>query len=191
VPARAADRHFTGFDARGGGTNRALDSGVRLVVLSLALSSCTSPASTMATASEPPLSDPPAATAAPVAEPAPPGVVTTARAPRPVVAVTGRRAGLALHVEIIGRATALEAGSPFEQTERWAVTAELAGEPLDRLVNGPSKITRVESRRADRWDVEVSFGTAFAFPESSENAGPEISVTPPGAAPSRFAIDAQ
>lgn len=98
----------------------------------------------------------------------------------------GVRSGRALHLEIVGVARDRAAGSEFEQPERWEVTAEVGGVALVRVVNGSTTVTRRGTRRPDRWDVTVRFDTAFALPPGDDEAA--VTVTAPGAEPSRFTV---
>ncbi len=103
------------------------------------------------------------------------------------VEVSGLRKGRALHVKIVASALGRVAGSDFEQPRHWLLDAKGDGTSLDRLVNGSTRVTRLQTDGlTNRWDVTVKFDTAFRLPQ--ELTSSEIWVAPPGGEPERFLI---
>jgi hypothetical protein len=106
----------------------------------------------------------------------------------PAITVRGVRTGGALHLEIEGVAYDRSAGSRFEQPEQWVVAATLAGAPLARIMNGSTRVVREGTSTPTRWDVTIAFDTAFRLPGGECDGDPEVVVTAPGAAPTRFVV---
>ncbi len=104
----------------------------------------------------------------------------------PTVEVSGLRTGQALHVQVVASAPSRLAGSSFERPQQWTVEARADGMPLDRLVNGSTRVTRLQVHTTNRWDVTVAFDAAFRLPQ--ELTSSEVWVAPPGAQPQRFLI---
>jgi hypothetical protein len=103
--------------------------------------------------------------------------IRSVRAPRPVVKVDVRatRVGAALRLDVraVGRDTV--EGAAFEDPERWTITAEQAAAPLDRLVNGSTKIERIPVGH-DGWDTVVRFSLVY---QVAPRGDVRVSLTPP------------
>ena len=93
-----------------------------------------------------------------------------------------RRFGQLVRLDIKGVGRSFLAKQPFEDPNRWDVTAMAGDHMLTRAVNGPAQIIRdpVGADTGDRWDVQVSFWVAFNVPEHVPSM--TVRVRAPGAA---------
>ena len=104
------------------------------------------------------------------------------------VAVEGKRVGSSLQVGVTGLGRARVAGGAFEDTRQWNVVATYQGQQLQRVLNGPTRVSRtpVGDVRGSRWDVSVAFSIGFALEHHAEQV--EVTVTPPESRPRRAVI---
>jgi hypothetical protein len=93
------------------------------------------------------------------------------------VAVTANRTGEALRLDIEATARGTYEGHPFEDPERWAISAHQAARELDRLVNGSVHVEREPAGRR-QWDTVVKFSIAYRVDPAAGRV--VVTITPPG-----------
>jgi hypothetical protein len=93
------------------------------------------------------------------------------------VAVTANRTGEALRLDIEATARGTYEGHPFEDPERWQISAHQAARELDRLVNGSVHVEREPAGRR-QWDTVVRFSVAYRVDPAAGRV--VVRITPPG-----------
>ena len=124
--------------------------------------------------------------ATPPAATAPPKARSAARAQREPIRVDfdAQRFGSSLRLDVRGIGRGVLEGEPFEDPERWHISAQSAdGAELPRLVNGPVRIDRspVGGARSNQWDTTVQFSVVYEVPAGAESV--HVQVRAPQAPP--------
>jgi len=95
------------------------------------------------------------------------------------VLVRGTRVGAALRLDVEATGRGAYEGAAFEDPARWTISAEQAGRPLPRLVNGSVSIDRQPAGRR-QWDTVVRFSVVYKI--TADGGEVRIRLTPPGEA---------
>lgn len=96
-------------------------------------------------------------------------------------AVSGKRVGSAVLLEIVGVGRGVIEGQAFEDPETWDIRCSVDGRELQRVVNGSARVERapVGPARHNRWDITVEYSVGFALP--ADVATVNVAVSAPGA----------
>lgn len=124
--------------------------------------------------------------AAGIATGAAPTPASRAPAPRwlPIdVAVQAERFGESVRLDVEGIGRGVTEGDPFEDPQRWSISARAGRTELARLVNGPVRIARnpVGGAYSEQWDTVVRFSVVYRVPAGASKIA--VRLVPPRARP--------
>jgi hypothetical protein len=97
------------------------------------------------------------------------------------IEVEAHRSGAALRLDVRAVGASRREDAAFEDPTRWTISATQDGQPIQRLTNGSSEISREESAAgSQRWNTQVTFNLTFQVAGDGEVV---VRLTPPGERP--------